>query len=437
MIPSFRARFKGFRGAVRRLLGLTTDQAAAPNTSTTAPPPGTTASTFLNRPSDPTLLSTSTTNLVPATSASLWSRAFHDVIAKDPDVLRPLAEELSIQGTDFADDGQLRAMVKKAMREHDARRLVLSIGGKSLHVREQGDKIIKFVLWSKDAIGPAVTCEPHAALAYVGVSLLLPVSTQLSPVQIVTINMIEWQLFTASLEQNKQMIDGLAKIANLLSLYKIRLEQYSARGKKVAGLEDKVVELFATIIEFEARCIQHLKKSTVRRLGSNIAVVDRWKQCLEPLDSIDKHIDRLISFVDQQSAHDAWEVHFAGMEMQNSLQRDMVKLYHQSLREESAHYLEKEMKACFTSLFSSRYEDDKNILPARVHNTCNWFLESEELKAWRETEGPSLLWLSGDAGCGKSVLSRYLVDHDHLSSSKLSILSGFAIHFQASIPRLS
>jgi hypothetical protein len=37
-------------------------------------------------------------------------------------------------------------------------------------------KIVKTVLFAKDFVGQAVSNEPHAALAWAGVSMLLPVS---------------------------------------------------------------------------------------------------------------------------------------------------------------------------------------------------------------------------------------------------------------------
>jgi hypothetical protein len=45
-----------------------------------------------------------------------------------------------------------------------------------------------------------------------------------------------------------------------------------------------------------------------------------------------------------------------------------------------------------------------------VPGTCAWFVEHPIFKKWRESDGNDLLWLTADPGCGKSVLSRALVD---------------------------
>ncbi|KAK5660882.1 hypothetical protein OQA88_12253 [Cercophora sp. LCS_1] len=60
---------------------------------------------------------------------------------------------------------------------------------------------------------------------------------------------------------------------------------------------------------------------------------------------------------------------------------------------------------------TSDYEAHKARNPPAVLGTCIWILEHEKYQAWVQTSGPSLLWLSADPGCGKSVLASFLVDH--------------------------
>jgi len=56
---------------------------------------------------------------------------------------------------------------------------------------------------------------------------------------------------------------------------------------------------------------------------------------------------------------------------------------------------------------------------ARRHpSTCEWAIQNEHIKAWLESASPApsarvkrLLWLSGEAGFGKSVLMSYLIGH--------------------------
>ena len=53
--------------------------------------------------------------------------------------------------------------------------MIIHLRGKPVKVREQGERILKFILWSKDLVSAATSTQPYAALAWSGVSILLPV----------------------------------------------------------------------------------------------------------------------------------------------------------------------------------------------------------------------------------------------------------------------
>ncbi|MCJ1424372.1 hypothetical protein MMC29_002260 [Sticta canariensis] len=59
---------------------------------------------------------------------------------------------------------------------------------------------------------------------------------------------------------------------------------------------------------------------------------------------------------------------------------------------------------------TSNYREDKDRNEQRVPGTCEWFLEHQKFLSWQQKDTASLLWVSADPGCGKSVLSRFLVD---------------------------
>lgn len=52
------------------------------------------------------------------------------------------------------------------------------------------------------------------------------------------------------------------------------------------------------------------------------------------------------------------------------------------------------------------YRDD--IWLRRHENTCTWILNDQRYRLWAEKGGQAILWISGDPGCGKSVLSSFL-----------------------------
>lgn len=62
------------------------------------------------------------------------------------------------------------------------------------------------------------------------------------------------------------------------------------------------------------------------------------------------------------------------------------------------------------ALNTSPYRARKNRNPERTPGTCEWFENHADFKQWKESSSSSMLWVSANPGCGKSVLARYLVD---------------------------
>jgi ankyrin repeat protein len=79
-------------------------------------------------------------------------------------------------------------------------------------------------------------------------------------------------------------------------------------------------------------------------------------------------------------------------------------------REKVTFALTDQQKRCLQTFEISSYEEQKNINPRKVEGTCIWALQSAEYIRWSESSCNDLLWVSADPGCGKSVLSRSIVD---------------------------
>ncbi|CAI7665531.1 unnamed protein product [Penicillium glandicola] len=67
---------------------------------------------------------------------------------------------------------------------------------------------------------------------------------------------------------------------------------------------------------------------------------------------------------------------------------------------------------CLQILRTSDYEQYKDRNPERLDETCEWFLHHENFSHWHKSESSTLLWVSADPGCGKSVLAKYLIDQE-------------------------
>ncbi|KAJ5297125.1 uncharacterized protein N7443_008018 [Penicillium atrosanguineum] len=79
-------------------------------------------------------------------------------------------------------------------------------------------------------------------------------------------------------------------------------------------------------------------------------------------------------------------------------------------REKVAFALTDQQNRCLQTFKTSAYEAQKNINPRKVEGTCLWALQSAEYIRWSKSSGNDLLWVSADPGCGKSVLSRSIIE---------------------------
>jgi ankyrin repeat domain-containing protein 50 len=71
--------------------------------------------------------------------------------------------------------------------------------------------------------------------------------------------------------------------------------------------------------------------------------------------------------------------------------------------------LSKGESALLSTLCTSRYESHRALIEPPVKGTCEWFLKHETLLRWLDDKTTGLLWVSGGPGCGKSVLTSFLI----------------------------
>ncbi|EEU35376.1 uncharacterized protein NECHADRAFT_100770 [Fusarium vanettenii 77-13-4] len=74
-----------------------------------------------------------------------------------------------------------------------------------------------------------------------------------------------------------------------------------------------------------------------------------------------------------------------------------------------------EEERCLRALFVTDPTSDRNaIITAkgkRTAGTCEWIISTEGYKSWENTPEPSLLWISGPPGKGKTFISIFLTQH--------------------------
>lgn len=80
-------------------------------------------------------------------------------------------------------------------------------------------------------------------------------------------------------------------------------------------------------------------------------------------------------------------------------------------------------------LYTSNQTSYKETIPPPSQGTLSWFLLHPMFTQWIESSTPNLLWVTGVAGCGKSVLAKRLGDwlrnHNSISVHRISIFQFF------------
>ena len=115
-----------------------------------------------------------------AMSDDLWAEAYERCKLRESDLVDRYEQHMKAYTSTAFDHpfspGKIAGLIKARRRDLDAQRLTLRIRGESTVIREQGEKIVKFVLWFNSTISSALASQPYASLAWSAVSIILPVS---------------------------------------------------------------------------------------------------------------------------------------------------------------------------------------------------------------------------------------------------------------------
>lgn len=73
---------------------------------------------------------------------------------------------------------QLSIIITKRLASFEEDKAGFTMAGRKIVLQEKLDKIIRIIMFAKDFVSSAVNADPHAALAWAGVCMLLPVSNK-------------------------------------------------------------------------------------------------------------------------------------------------------------------------------------------------------------------------------------------------------------------
>lgn len=311
---------------------------------------------------------------------SLWSQAYDDFKVADPDLFGEFSTIVNVEretNPQHAPNGEPDIWIDRNLADvtlGKVQALVdqkVALQGKSARFRKLFEETVRLIVSATSALSTVKAIDPHAAAACTAVSVILP-------------------LLLVSAQQNEAALEGLNYVAVLIVEYRWKERCYLSQGTS-EDFSNAVQKLYSSILSYEAMLYVHIRKNAGKRLARNILKAGDWEGRLKTLKTLDSYCRKITDAISESRS----------LEWRTEERQWQHAMLDQPRREAEKTNLRK---------LYSRYESAKNINPLRVPGTLEWFLKYSSFLSWRAAQYSGALWLTSDPGCGKSVLSKYLVD---------------------------
>jgi hypothetical protein len=214
------------------------------------------------------------------------------------------------------------------------------------------------------------------------------------------------------------MLEGFNSIGDLQVYWKACEETClrSEHRQHYQRLLEPLVKLYSHVFAYQAYVICHLSKSQQSRAWKNLTSPNFWNNKLEDIDGLSQNCCRLIDASREREIQQNRDSQLQELQALRIIQENILQSNAENRRNEKETELLHNL-----AVAAGDYTRYKNLNPHRVDGTCEWFLTDERFCKWRDSKSPSLLWVSAGPGCGKSVLSKSLIDDRQLATCVTTI----------------
>ncbi|KAJ5549391.1 hypothetical protein N7513_006625 [Penicillium frequentans] len=343
------------------------------------------------------------------TQNDLWSEAFvmfekrdtdQELITAYTNYLVSSQGEGTSTSIDFSNPESVEGVVRRLLVDREQKQWKFHFRSHNISVREQFEKLGRLLLWSDSLVQTAVSTQPLAALAWSGVSLILP-------------------LVLSSTTEKEDMAQGLGDIGELQIFWQIFETEYleSDRRQHYENLIHPLAKLYSYVIEYQAQVIFHLTSPQHSRAWQDVQGSNAWTDMIERISKYDESCRNLLQITTKSKIQDNRDQILQETRKSRAIQEKTL----QHLEESQKDHREQELLHVLAKA-ANNYEENMRRNPLRFRGTCEWILENEKFGQWRESSS-GVLWVSAGPGRGKSVLSRSLIDEKHLDISTITITS--------------
>ncbi|KAI1402880.1 hypothetical protein F4819DRAFT_260972 [Hypoxylon fuscum] len=358
-----------------------------------------------------------------AVSTSLWDRAYDHLKETEPKTVDKYERILSAQLEDHDYDDEevptnaIAQNSTKSRREQMSKVAALGLQrmeeNKLLVISEHLRKVAGFLNSAKSLIDEAVKASPEASMVWAGVSCALV-------------------LFTNPALAQEANDTGFTYVVSRMKYYTAietmlvpeGMGSNEARIQVKESFESHVIDLYKSIISFQIQSTFRFFRGRLKSFLLDVVLSDDWKGKLESVKDAEALIEReaqqinMISSVKELSGiKDAAEKQLAILrgqldvaEEHKDISSQHLQVSRELLQLKTKEFSDKE-KECHAIFRQDDYEFYKSRVDDRFEGTCTWVLDHANYKSWKTAEyGPLLI--TADPGCGKSVLAKYLIDHE-------------------------
>ncbi|KAI0520856.1 ankyrin repeat-containing domain protein [Xylaria bambusicola] len=295
-------------------------------------------------------------------------------------------------------------ILQRKMDEVNAATWKLKFGTTDVEVREIVKPVLGVVSRANNFISAAASGNPYTAIAWMGVSVLLPLLLNPS-------------------EQISSLVEGVDYISSLIThswmwedLYARRYESdASAHNSSTishVAYKKSLEELYRHILKFQARSYCYYSHNTGSRLGLDILKWNEWDSLLSDIKEKENAFSEIRKTWQDKKFDEECEI--ASSRHEEAMRQWRAVGGHISGLREAVQTAQNEKHRDKFIDWLCRVD------PSEVHNvaqdkhqkgTCDWLVrDNEDLKTWQVSPS-SMLWLHGKPGCGKSVLSSSVIQH--------------------------
>ncbi|KAM0517462.1 hypothetical protein ACHAPE_004994 [Trichoderma viride] len=350
------------------------------------------------------LASSDAASSIPSCSLDPWTRAYEMFQGRESELAADYKNHLaSLQedpqsDLDLATPLAVESIVKRLLADREKKQWQIPLLGKDIKVREQVERLVKFVLWSDEIVKSALSAQPYAALAWSGVSMALP-------------------LLTSGTKHNEAMLKGFNSISDLQVYWRISEKTFlqSSHGQDYRDLVELLAKLYSHIVEYQARVICHLSSAQLSRAWHDVTAENDWDSLANEVNKLSKICSDCIPPLREQELRQHRDNQLQEIKESRSILSKIRRILEEDGKQSQRLYEDQTERNPLRDLVSD-YESYKSFNTQRVAGTCEWFFDDDRFDRWRDSSTSSLLWVSAGPGCGKSVLSRALIDEQRLST---------------------